>query len=318
MMSDGTNIGAATPIEMSGDIKSKDLRAKAINDLVALVSGLAKTRGRNAKMFSEMISKASSFNSLDAKKKNLIDDIANTQFQFIKKLENKSVKIKGTTYKLIIQNPEVTEFEMDLGLSLLEIFANPGTAYILFIIGAALLYLELQTPGGLIAGSIGAVCLVLAGIGFQILPLNMGALGLIILSFVLFIIEIYITSYGILSITALISLVSGSLFLFRTNDAYIELSTTLIFSTAAAIALFLGFIAIYIIKDQKYVGSTNFNQFVGAKGEILTQLEENEGYFIYQMKVQGEIWKVRSKIELVLGEHYKITQQNLNEMILTI
>jgi membrane-bound serine protease (ClpP class) len=318
MMSDGTNIGAATPIEMSGDIKSKDLRSKAINDLVALVSSLAKTRGRNALLFSDMISKASSFESQEAKKKKLIDAIANTQFQFIKKLENLTVKLKGKEYTTKTQSPEVTEFKMDLGLSLLEIFANPGTAYILFVIGAALMYLELQAPGGLIAGSIGAICLVLAGIGFQVLPLNMGALGLIILSFVLFIIEVYITSYGILSIGGLIALVSGSLFLFRTDDAYIELSRTLIFSTTAAIVLFLALIAYYMIRDQKNIGVSKFNSLVGARGEILNFVDEDNNMFIYQMKVNGEIWKVASSIELTIGDHYTVKEKKENSMILII
>ncbi|MBT7610523.1 MAG: nodulation protein NfeD [Bacteriovoracaceae bacterium] len=318
MMSDGTNIGAATPIEMSGDIKSKDLRSKAINDLVALVSSLAKTRGRNAKLFSEMISKASSFESHKAKKKNLIDEIANTQYEFISKLENLEVKLKGSRYSIHTQNPEVTEFKMDLGLSLLEVFANPATAYILFVIGAALLYLELQTPGGFIAGSIGAVCLLLAGIGFQVLPLNMGALGLIILSFILFIMEVYITSYGILSIGALVALISGSLFLYRTDDAYLELSRTLIFSTSAAIALFLGFITYYMIQDQKNIGNSKFNEFVGSRGEVLSFLENDNDIYYYQAKINGEIWKVRSKNELMIGEHYTIIDQNLDKMILTI
>lgn len=317
-MSDGTNIGAATPIEMNGDIKSKDLRAKAINDLVALVSSLAKTRGRNHQLFAEMISKASSFESQQAKKKNLIDFIANTNNEFLKNINGMEIKLKGKNYKVNSTSPEVVPFKMDMGLSLLEIFANPGTAYILFMIGAALLYLELQAPGGLIAGSIGAVCLVLAGIGFQVLPLNMGALGLIILSFVLFIIEIYVTSYGILSIGALVALISGSLFLYRTDDAYITMSKSLIFSTVAAIALFIIFIAVYMIRDHKNIGKTTFNDMVDQRGEVLSFLDEDEGTYFYQMKVNGEIWKVKSSKELEIGEHYTVLEHDQDKMILTV
>ncbi|MCO4795647.1 MAG: ATP-dependent Clp protease proteolytic subunit, partial [Bacteriovoracaceae bacterium] len=97
-MSEGTNIGAATPIQMSGDIKQKDMKSKAINDLVALVQSLAETRGRNAKLFGEMIEKASSFKSKEAAEKNLIDGIANTESELIEKLDGRIFHIKGQDY----------------------------------------------------------------------------------------------------------------------------------------------------------------------------------------------------------------------------
>ncbi len=318
MMSDGTNIGAATPIEMSGDIKSKDLRSKAINDLVALVSSLAKARNRNAKLFSEMISKGSSFESSLAKEKNLIDHIANSQSEFLHALNGMIIRLKGVHYQLETKSPEVIPFKMDLGLSLLEVFANPEMAYILFIIGAALLYLELQSPGGFVAGSIGAICLTLAGIGFQVLPLNMGALGLIMLSFMLFVIEIYITSYGILSLGGLIALISGSLFLYRTDDAYLEMSKSLIISTTSAIALFLGFITFYILKNQKKKGLMPFNNLAGKRGEVLNFIEKDQEFYYYQIKVNGEIWKAQSKKELIIKDHCTIKNQNYERMYLIL
>src|SRR5690606_33521358 len=140
-------------------------------------------------------------------------------------------KVKGKEIKLKANAPEIISFDMDLGQKLLDILANPTTAYILFILGAGLIYLEMQTPGGMIAGGLGAVFLIFAGIGFQILPLNFGALGLIILAFILLVMEIYITSYGILTLAGVASLIAGSLFLFRSDDAYLHLSHSVIFST---------------------------------------------------------------------------------------
>ncbi len=182
-MSDGTNMGAATPIEMSGDIKQTDARSKAINDLVALVQSLAQTRGRNADLFAEMIEKASSFKSKEALEKKLIDGIANSTKDIRELSHHRVIKIKGKQVKLEFRDAQIISFGMDLGQKLLDILANPSTAYILFVIGAGLIYLELQAAGGFIAGGVGVVCLLLAGIGFQVLPLNFGALGLIVLSF---------------------------------------------------------------------------------------------------------------------------------------
>ncbi len=309
-MSEGTNIGAATPIQMSGDIKEKDLKNKAINDLVALVSSLAETRGRNAKLFGEMIEKASSFKSREAKEKNLIDGIANTNSDLMKLIDGRVFHIKGRDYKSQAPNPEMTPFEMDLGLKLLNIFANPSTAYILFLIGAALIYLELQAPGGFIAGAIGAVCLVLAGIGFQVLPLNFGALGLIILSFALFVMEIYITSYGILSLGGLAALISGSLFLYRTDNAYLELSNSVIFSSVGAIVLFLAFILLVILRDHKNIGKKAFNDMKGRSGEIIAMEEHKvDGLFEYQIKVSGEIWKAKSQTKYNIGDQVHINDR---------
>jgi len=309
-MSEGTNIGAATPIQMSGDIQQKDMKNKAINDLVALVSSLAETRGRNAKLFGEMIEKASSFKSKEAAEKNLIDGIANTNNELLTKIDGRVFHIKGRDYKAQAPRPELIPFEMDMGLKLLNIFANPSTAYILFLIGAALIYLELQAPGGFIAGAIGAVCLVMAGIGFQVLPLNFGALGLIILSFALFVMEIYITSYGILSLGGLAALISGSLFLFRTDNAYLELSNSVIFSSVGAIVLFLAFVLMVVLRDHKNIGQRGFNKLRGKKGEIIKIDEhQTEGPYNYQVKVAGEIWKAKSQTKYNIGDQIEVNDR---------
>ncbi|MEX0798035.1 MAG: ATP-dependent Clp protease proteolytic subunit, partial [Bacteriovoracaceae bacterium] len=201
VMSEGTNMGAATPIGMGGDIEQEDARSKAVNDLVALVSSLSQTRGRNAEAFSKMISEAASYGAEEALEKGIIDGVVNTQVDLAAFINGSTVRIKGQNVKLDIkEGADYQDKGMDPGQKILNIFANPMTAYILFIIGAALLYLEFQAPGGFIAGAVGVVLLILAAIGFQVLPLNFGALGLIVLAFILFVLEIYITSYGILAL----------------------------------------------------------------------------------------------------------------------
>lgn len=318
-MSDGTNIGAATPINSDGDIKSKDLRKKAINDLVALIQSLSESKGRSPIHFGSMIEDAASYKAKEAKLKNLANAIVNNRRDFEKEINGRVIKIKGRTLKISAGSLEWKEQLWDSGQKLLNIFANPSMAYILFLIGAALIYLELQAPGGFIAGSIGAVCLVLAAIGFQVLPLNLGALGLIILSFVLFVVEIYITSYGLISVAGVCSLIFGSMFLYRTEDSYLSLSNSLIASTVGGIALFIGFIAWFIYKDHKNIGSGSFNKLAGKKAKVIEALDSsNEKDFLYSVKVGAEFWKATSSVKLELDAHYKIKGQDPDRMLLLL
>ncbi|OUR97192.1 hypothetical protein A9Q84_12765 [Halobacteriovorax marinus] len=309
-MSEGTNIGAATPIQMSGELEKGDLRNKAINDLKALIQSLAMSRNRNAPLFGEMIEKARSFESQNALKENLIDAIVNTEEELQQNLNNREIKILGKKVTLKVKKIEFDKYEMDLGQKLLNILANPNTAYILFLIGAALFYLEFQTPGGFIAGSMGAFCLVLAAIGFQVLPLNFGALALIGLSFILFILEIYITSYGLITLAALGSFVSGSLFLYRTEDGYISISQNVIISATSSLVLFLFFIFFFILRDHKNIGKKYFNSQIGHHAKIVNFLEHDGEFYIYQVKIGGEIWSFQSSHELKIGDEVEIKNQD--------
>ena len=304
VMSEGTNIGAAMPITMTGKIDNNDARDKAINDLVALVQSLAEVRGRNAKMFGEMISSAASFKASAAKDGGLIDGIVNSRQEFTEFLRDRTIHFGGQDVALDVSPTlEFVTFEMDGGQKLLNIFANPTLAYILFLIGAALIYLELQAPGGLMAGALGALCLVLAGIGFQVLPLNFGGLGLIILAFILFVMEAFVMSYGLLSLAATASLVFGSLFLYRTEDSYVSLSKSVIFSSVGAILAFIGLIVFMMIKDRKKLGSMAFDTVVGQRAKVLAVLDETDGHYrYYQVGVGGEIWRAASEVEYRPGD----------------
>lgn len=345
VMSEGTNIGAATPITMSGDIdgnksplnnsplnkdkkdlkeeiikapKGSDARAKAINDLVALVTALSKSRGRNPEAFSKMISEAASFDNQVALEKGIIDGVVSSQVKLLEFINGRSVKVKGKKYTLKTKPGMNTEVvDLDPGQALLNVFANPTTAYILFIIGAALLYLEFQAPGGFIAGALGAVFLVLSGIGFQVLPMNYGALGLILLSFILFIIEIYVTSYGILTLGGIASLVFGSLFLFRTENAYLQIQMPVVLAVVAAIVLYVLVIGYVFLKMKRKKGE-HFLTMEGDTGVITRFDREEENEFYYQMKINGEIWKAKSKNKYTKNAKVKVINQDNDHMILTL
>lgn len=324
-MAQGTNIGAATPVGLGGggDASQNDLKDKAVNDLVALVQALSETHGRNGMFFGKMVKEAASFSAQDAQKKNLINGLANTQKDLWAALSSQTLLLKGQRYQLSISKStprghsvHVTFFEMDLGQKLLDIFANPNLTYLLLLLGAALLYLELQAPGGFLAGSIGVVLLILAGIGLQVLPLNFGALSLIGLSFILFVLEAYITSYGLLSLAGLASLIFGSLFLYRTDDVYLQLSTTTILSASLAIVLYLSMVVALIVRDRRKRGGKRrrFNSLVGRRG-VIVEVYENQQYLV---KVSGELWQATSTSTFRVGGECLVEGENLDQMKLSL
>lgn len=314
-MSDGTNIGAATPIQLTSEME-KDVKAKAQNDLIALVKSLSELRGRNADLFASMISDAKSYTSKTAVEKKIVDAIANSDKDLINLINNRVIIHHGESLQLKTTSAtSIIEISMDLGQQILNIFANPNLAYILFLLGAALLYFEFQTPGGMIAGSLGGLCLILAGISFQVLPLNFGALGLLVFSFILFILEIYITSYGLLSLAGVASLVLGSLFLFRTEEGHVEISSALIFSSTAAIVTFLLFVTFVILRDIKNIGAKKFNKMDDKEAQIVAFIQKHGDKFIYQVKVSGEIWNAQSDKELEIGSYAKVIGQEGMKLI---
>lgn len=319
-MSEGTNMGAATPVQMGGDIEQEDARNKAVNDLVALVKSLAEAMGRDAEGFELMISEGKSFTASEALEKNLINGIVNRQDELWPLIDGSTVAIKGERVLIEVPStPRVETIQMDPGQLLLNFFANPITAYILFLLGAALLYFEFQSPGGFIAGGLGLICLLLAGIGFQVLPLNVGALTLICLGFIFFLLELYITSYGIFSIAGIISLITGSLFLYRTEDSYIEVSTPVILSSLGGVIAFIGVMIYIVFRDQKNVGKEHFNDLSHRLGQVTGELPPvEEGLFYYQVKVSGEIWKARSKTQLNTGDRCRVIAQDHRDIILDI
>ncbi|MEE3077697.1 MAG: hypothetical protein VX341_00070 [Bdellovibrionota bacterium] len=307
-MSEGSNIGAATPISSTGDLdKESDLRLKVINDIKALVKAQAQTHKRSHKPFEEMIEKAASFSTQEALEKKIIDFSANDIDELLKKIHQMNFQQNGKNIEIeVSNNVKIVEAQMSIGQKLLNILSSPNLAYILFLMGAALLYIELQAPGGFIAGSIGSLCLVFAAISFQVLPLNLGALGLIVLAFILLILEIYITSFGLLSIAALVSLVTGSMFLFRTVDSYLSISHSVIIATVLAISSFLALIVYVFMKSRKNIGKEKFNDQISEEGVIHDILSDGQ----YMIKTHGEFWKAKGPTGLNINDNVKILNKN--------
>lgn len=313
-MSPGTNMGAATPIGLEGDIQQGDVRKKALNDLSALVRSLSELRGRPADPFEKMITGAESFTDKEALKLKIIDGVISDPKELIKNIQGQTININGISTTINIPDSPYKTYEPTLGQKILEVLANPSTAYILFLVGLALVYFEFQAPGGFIAGAIGLCFLILAAISFQVLPLDWGALALIIAGIALLILEVFIVSYGILSIAGLASFVMGSLFLFHGEKGFISIEYPLIMSSLAGIVAAVVLVTIYLIRDRnKQKLKENFFLPTGARGSIITK-----GIKDYQVKVRGEIWRAISDEDLEVGDPVEVIQVDDKDLYIKI
>lgn len=304
-MSPGTNMGAATPVGLGEDIKESDGRKKALNDLTAMVRSLSSSRGRPTEPFEKMITNAESYTAKEALKLGIIDGIISSEQQMLNFFGVKKISIDGAERTITAKDTTFRIYEPSTGQKILEVLANPSTAYILFLIGVALIYFEFQAPGGFIAGAVGLCFLILSGISFQVLPLDWGSMGLMIAGIFLLILEVFVVSYGILSIAGLIAFIMGSLFLFHGETGYISVQYPVIFSALGGVALALGLIVWYIYKEEKkQKKADDFFLPIGAQGHVLTVLSSG----VYQVKVRGEIWRAFSDEELKLNEVVEVSE----------
>ncbi len=313
VMSPGTTIGAATPVGINEDIKESDGKNKILNDLVALVESLSTLRGRDPAPFKEMITKAKSYGDDEAIKKGISLGRAESTQDILDLLKTATFKRQNSTYALKFSNAiDYVVHEQTLYQKILSTLAQPQLAYILFLVGIALLYFELQAPGGFIAGGLGVLSLLIAAISFQVLPLNWGAMALILLGVVLFVLEIYITSYGILSIGGVISLTLGSLFLFQAEHALILPPKAVILSTLFSILFVMGFLTFFIFKTRR----TNQESFFSPVGKEGVVMHRNPTHL--QVKVEGQIWRAVSEDNLEENDQFVVTQYDDKKLELVI
>lgn len=290
-MSEASNIGAATPVlNLSSLDKDSDLRLKIINDTKAHVRSLCELHGRQSKKFEEMVDNAISLTAGEAMKEKIIDGIASDLHEVLEKIEGKNLTLSNQVITLkLANNPDLIFTDFDLGQKIISFISDPNITYILLILAIALIYVEFQAPGGFILGSVGFVLLIIAGLGMHILTINFAGLLLIAAAVILLVLEIYITSMGLLSILSLASLFAGSLILFRSDESSIALSISLITSVIAANAAFLLLILYFIYKNKKYIDEHAAGDLIHSVG-IVSEID-SDGHLIYA-KVGGERWRI--------------------------
>jgi membrane-bound serine protease (ClpP class) len=299
-MAPGTNIGAAHPVGAGGQEINEAMSEKIINDMVAQAKSVAEKRNRNAKWVEDAIRESVSVTETEALKENIIDLIAVDTDDLIKQLNGREINGRGT---LKLDDVKKVTIKETLRTKILKTISNPNYAYILLMIGLAGLYFEFSHPGSIFPGVIGAIALVLAFFAMQTLPVNYAGILLIALAIIFFIMEMKITSYGLLSVAGVVSLLLGSLMLFKGSTPDVKVSLQVVLPTIVIISGFLVAVAGLVFRAQISKPTTGSTGLVGEIGIVKKALAPEGKVFVH-----GELWNARAKEPIDKDAKVRIVQ----------
>ena len=289
-MSPGTNTGAAHPVSVTGTDIENTMKEKVTNDAVAYIKSLARSRNRNEEIAEAAVKESKSYTAEECLKDNVIEYIAENIGELIKQLDGKEITNvngkKDNNVTLKLDNQTITPLEMSGRQKFLKTITNPNIAYFLLIFGLLGLYLEFTHPGVIIPGVVGGICLLLAFLAFQILPLNYVGLLLILLSIGFFIAEVKIQGFGMFGVGGIISFVLGSLMLINSPIPEMRPNMITIIVFALLFALVLMVLAYKVIKAMRRGAETGQEGLIGETGTTKTVVDAHSG----KVFVHGEWW----------------------------
>ncbi len=328
-MEPATNLGAATPVKITGfpggdafdkDPESDDgqkqvpqdpMTNKIINDSVAYIRGLAQLRGRNAEWAEQAVREAASMTAEEAVSEGVIDLLANSIPDLLSKIDGRTVNVLGQEKTLSTESMTVQRLEQDWRTRLLAIITDPNVAYILMLLGIYALIFEFSNPGTIFSGVVGALCLLLALFAFQVLPINYAGLALILLGIAFMLGEVFVPSFGALGIGGVIAFVIGSVMLLDTGVPGYGVSIPLIATFALLSAVFFMLILGMVIKARQRPVVSGMEQLIGGVGEVLEDFDSH-GW----IRIHGERWEVQTSTPLKHGQKARVTA--LNGLVLTV
>lgn len=291
-MAPGTNIGAAHPVSAQGEDIGGDMREKIENSAVSLIKSIAGERGRNVEWAEKAVRESVSITETEALELGVIDLIANDRDSLLQQASGRTIRVHHAEVTLALTGAAVTQLEMSLMQEILNVLAHPNVAYLLMMAGFLGLYIELTNPGLLFPGVAGGIALLLALVAFQVLPINYGGIGLIVLGIALLVAEMFLPSFGILGIGGIASFVLGSLFLFDTAKSGAAVDPTLIYSVAATFALVGLIIGTMVLRTQLQPAALGSEGMLGMRGEVRQAVgPDNKNGKVF---VHGEIWNARA------------------------
>lgn len=314
-MAPGTNIGAATPVQISGnDISEKsDLKKKIENDTVAFMESIADVRSRNKEMAVSFVVNALSITAKEALDNNLIDFMADNPQQLLLKANGIRVKIDGQDIKLNTSADTRVSYDKNIRELFLEVLSNPNLFYLLFIAGIIGIGIELTNPGVLIPGVLGGISLIVALIATSVIPISFGAMALIVVSIGFMIAEVFLPSFGILGIGGFIGFLIGSVLLIDSDGLAVSWFT--IGPVAFAVAGFSLIVFYLVYKTEKSQLTSGQTTFTGQHGKAVVDFQDGVG----KVQVEGEFWSAKcvEGESIKKGDKITVKQTNGLELIVT-
>jgi membrane-bound serine protease (ClpP class) len=295
LMAPGTRIGAASPIDSSGEDIPGTLGEKVRNDAIALATSIAQARHRNVAWAISAVSEAKSSPAADAVSLGVVDGMASSLDDVLAFANGRTVEVDGQEVTLDLDGATTTQIDMSPLQQFLRLLSDPNIALLLFSLGSAGLLAELYNPN-FVTGILGGLALILAFIGLGTLPLNVGGLILIVFGMLLIGLELTVTSHGLLGFGGVLCIALGASALFTAPgnpfEPVVRVAPALIIGLTVTGALFVALIAFAAVRTRRMTGSTGlFGTAVtsGAQGVVRSPISP-----IGSAYIAGEEWTARS------------------------
>ncbi len=294
VMAPGTNIGAAHPVQATGERMDETMKEKVVQDMLAFVRSIAKEKGRNPNVLERMVKESISLTPDEALKEGIIDLIASSRQELLEKLNGRKVKKHGKEITIKTLGVPVVEVEESLRESFLKVITNPTIAYLLLLIGFYGIFFELYNPGAVVPGAVGVVSFLLGLYGLGVIGINWLGLLLILAGILLLALELITPTFGGLAIAGAIALAVGSLVLISPDSPYGDIPISVIATMVLTTVFFFLVAGRLGLKAQKRKKMTGYEELIGEEGIALTDFEKGKG----KVFIKGEIWNAVSEDEI--------------------
>jgi len=291
-MAPSTRIGAASPVGSGGEDLDSTLEEKVTEDLVALIVGIARERGRNAEWAEQAVRRAAAASSGEAVELRVVDFEARTLDSVLQQSEGRTVRVgeENRPVTLRLAGAPVVENDRTLIERFLSILSDPNIAFLLLSLGALALLFELLHPGVIAPGVVGVIALLLAFFALGTLPVNWVGVALIGLAFALFVAEVFVTGFGALGIGGAVALVLGGLFLTSTSNPDFQVDRWLIYTLAAVIAGFFMMVVTALLRTRRMPAYMGAQTLVGKRAVVRSRLDPDGFVFL-----EGARWKAHTE-----------------------
>jgi membrane-bound serine protease (ClpP class) len=320
-MAPGTNIGAATPVQLGGgglfgggekksDKSEKQSTGNApadtetrkiINDATAYIRSLAELHNRNVEWAEKAVRGAESISSTEALKLNVIDVVADNVPDLLRKIDGRTVIANGKPIELHTASLKPVTVAPGWRTEFLAVITDPNVAFILMLVGIYGLIFEFASPGTMVPGTVGGISLLLALYALNLLPINYAGAALVLLGIGLMIAEVHIGAFGVIGVAGVISFGIGSFMMFNSGAPGFELSLAVVVTAMVITAVLFLLVLALLLRSRKAPVITGKEALLGAEGETLAW-EQEEG----RVRVQGEIWRARASQALSPGTRVKV------------
>ena len=285
-MAPGTNVGAAHPVGITGDV----LDEKVTNDAAAYIRSLAQARARNANWAERAVRESVSATAVEAHRLEVIDLVVPSIPELLRQTNGITVKVAGGTKTLQTTGTVVEKARLTLSESVLHGLIDPNIAFLFFAFGIAGVVYEVLNPGLNVAGVVGVLMLIAAFVILGMLPVNVAGLILIIAAIGFFIIDAQVVGHGLPTAAGITSLVLGGLFLFDAKVANARVSKGLLVGVALALGGFFFFIVRAALKTRKQPVASGQESLVGMTGTVRVPIAPTG-----IVHARGEEWSARTR-----------------------